>query len=361
MVDGILPDTGTAETEEQGPSIRDDLRATYEKMASDDSDEGGQATATATSETDGDDGEKGAEADESSGESDDDGKEGEADKEPDAGSTDERLDAPIHWSTEHKATFEGLPAEGQAFLLERHKDMEADYTRRSQDLAEVRRAFVPFQQAIAGTGTSIEAAVAKLATIHNGLTRDPEAEIRRLARENGVNLSPSNLDEDDDEPFEDDDEGQRDSEADRQRDERIDRLETKQSSDATAASNARIQEFVDTTDGNGELTHPHFAQVQEQMLVLATGYRASGKTYTLQSVYDDATYLVPEVREQVLAGGSKNPAPDTREEKRKKVERADRASLGARGTSKAPAPKNEVPGNVREHLAKEYAVLAARD
>ena len=358
MVEGIQEAEGAAETED---SIRNDLRTTYEEMAAEDSDEGGQATATAAPEPDGEDGEKDAEPDDAPGESDDDGQqEGEADEEPGDGSTDERLEAPAHWSAEHKATFDGLPTEGQAFLLERHRDMEADYTRRSQEVAATRRAFEPFQQTVAAAGTSVEAAVAKLADIHAGLVRDPEAEIRRLARENGVNLSPSERDEDDDYLFDDEDEreeGRRDSAADRERDERLNRLESKQSADAAAASNARIAEFAEATDSSGDLIHPHFAQVQEQMIVLATGYRATGKPYSLQSVYDEAVHLVPAVREQVTVNGGKTPNPDAKEEKRKKVERARNASRGARGTSRSPAPKDEVPDNIRDHLAQEYAAL----
>jgi hypothetical protein len=39
---------------------------------------------------------------------------------------------PQHWSAEFKADFAKLPPEGQAILLKRHNEMEADYTRKSQ-------------------------------------------------------------------------------------------------------------------------------------------------------------------------------------------------------------------------------------
>ena len=53
--------------------------------------------------------------------------------------------APEHWSAEDKATFAKLPQEGQAFLLKRHGDMEAEFTRKSQASAEA----VHFTQALA--------------------------------------------------------------------------------------------------------------------------------------------------------------------------------------------------------------------
>jgi len=39
---------------------------------------------------------------------------------------------PEHWSAEDKATFAKMPPEGQQFLMRRHNEMEADYTRKSQ-------------------------------------------------------------------------------------------------------------------------------------------------------------------------------------------------------------------------------------
>jgi len=52
---------------------------------------------------------------------------------------------PEHWSAEDKATFAKLPPEGQSFLLKRHGEMEAEFTRKSQASAGA----VQFTQALA--------------------------------------------------------------------------------------------------------------------------------------------------------------------------------------------------------------------
>jgi hypothetical protein len=52
---------------------------------------------------------------------------------------------PEHWSAEDKATFAKLPKEGQQFLLKRHGEMEAEFTRKSQASAGA----VQFTQALA--------------------------------------------------------------------------------------------------------------------------------------------------------------------------------------------------------------------
>jgi hypothetical protein len=53
--------------------------------------------------------------------------------------------APEHWSAEDKATFAKLPQDGQSFLLKRHGEMEAEFTRKSQASAGA----VQFTQALA--------------------------------------------------------------------------------------------------------------------------------------------------------------------------------------------------------------------
>lgn len=64
---------------------------------------------------------------------------------PAAAPTASSNQAPGHWSAEDKATFAKLPPEGQAFLLKRHGEMEAAYTRASQEHAGA----VQFTQSLA--------------------------------------------------------------------------------------------------------------------------------------------------------------------------------------------------------------------
>lgn len=46
------------------------------------------------------------------------------------------MEAPAHWSPEQKATFAKLDPAGQKFLLDRYKDTEATFTRKSQELSD---------------------------------------------------------------------------------------------------------------------------------------------------------------------------------------------------------------------------------
>ena len=68
-----------------------------------------------------------------------------ADPDPAAAQAPRSNQAPEHWSAEDKATFAKLPQEGQAFLLKRHGEMEAEFTRKSQASAGA----VQFTQSLA--------------------------------------------------------------------------------------------------------------------------------------------------------------------------------------------------------------------
>jgi hypothetical protein len=48
------------------------------------------------------------------------------------------------WSETDKATFAKLPPDGQRLMMDSYKRMEADYTRKTQDVAETRNAIQPF-------------------------------------------------------------------------------------------------------------------------------------------------------------------------------------------------------------------------
>ena len=53
------------------------------------------------------------------------------------------IEAPARWSEAEKAEFAKLPREAQQVLSDRHKAMEADYTRKTQEVAETRKGIEP--------------------------------------------------------------------------------------------------------------------------------------------------------------------------------------------------------------------------
>lgn len=59
------------------------------------------------------------------------------------------LDAPAHYTAEQKAAFATLPREAQEYWVRTEKEREADFTRRSQEAAELKRTVAPIAEAVA--------------------------------------------------------------------------------------------------------------------------------------------------------------------------------------------------------------------
>src|SRR5688572_5545630 len=57
---------------------------------------------------------------------------------PEPQPAEQSLEAPSRWSDADKAMFAQQPREVQEFLVSRSKEMEADYTRKTQEVAETR-------------------------------------------------------------------------------------------------------------------------------------------------------------------------------------------------------------------------------
>lgn len=236
-------------------------------------------------------------------------------------------EAPANWSAEDRAQFAKLPAEGQAFLLRRHSEMEGDYQRRVQanaQAAQFTQALAPVFQdpVIAGSlqqaGASPYDAIQQWASFHRR-AMDPNPEVRlALHRELGarMGLDPAASGQ----PSR---QGQQMglSEADLKdpairvfadhigktlNDVRTLRGELHQMRQAEAQrANAEVMKvtrwsidsFADEKDERGQLKHPHFDAVLPHLIEL---YRANPER-SLQEAYDLAIWAVPAVRQTLIS------------------------------------------------------------
>lgn len=280
--------------------------------------------------------------------------------------TAEIIQPPEHWSAEHKSAFDKLDAPGREFFMDRHRSMEGELTRRSQELAGIKKAFEPHKEEMDLNGLSMEQAVTRILAAHRLLQTDPARGISHLAEEFGVTLtSPAaeSVDEfSDDEDF---------SETDPRVEKRIAELEKKldysrqenaqqrQADQANATAQYLVQ-FGKETDESGNLLRPYFdnQDVQRAMARVAGSLLEEGKKYTYDDLYDQAVWMVPGIREKVFSG--KTVANESDEARRDKVIRAKRASAGARGISKSPISRasEDVPEDLGEHLKREFAAAA---
>jgi hypothetical protein len=274
---------------------------------------------------------------------------------------------PAHWSAEDKSTFSKLPPEGQEFLLRRHRDMEADYTRKTQAAStavEFTNALAPIFQdpviagSLAQTGASPYDAVREWGSFHRrAMDTNPQVRLGLLidlaqrigfdpARlfSGGSDASPSpppGLSETDmADPairyFADTiRQNQNDLQALRGEIQRRDQAQA-QAYEAQAVQAKRwdIDQFAAEKDARGNPLRPDFDVVLPQLLLL---YRAD-PSLSLAEAYDAASELNPQTRE------AKRARLRAEVEAQRSTERAKAAQRGNLRGGTSPVVRPEASG-----------------
>lgn len=269
------------------------------------------------------------------------------------------IEAPAHWSPEHRAMFEALgrgelePKDAQDFLLARHKDMEGDYTRKMQGRAEFDRAYQPIEDMLAPHMDNLRAAgvnqtqyLSNLMNADKMLNDNPMQGIQQIAQMYGIDLGNMSQTE----------QAQVDPQV-SQLQQELAQLRGSIEQDRTAAANTKrqtfeqkITEFSQQTDESGAAAHPHFDAVLDDMITLAHAERQAGREPELSALYDKATWANPEVRQAILSEQKKADKAKALSEAKAKAKKAEKASASIKGGS-GTAPSAEL--SLREELAAQ--------
>jgi len=269
----------------------------------------------------------------------------------------EPVQAPQHWSESDRATFTKLNPEGQAFLLRRHKEMEADYTRKTQENAEavrigstaMRNIDPAIQAEIRQAGISADKFVENLIGFHRLSTQNPVEFLRQAAQALGVDpanvLSPQKPSVPGERPANDPIAT------------RLQAVESfitgeVQQRQQTLQTGAKqtIEQFSAEKDASGQPLRPHFEQVRTIMARLMT----VDPDMDLPTAYEVAVFRDPELRGSVVrsvtapAGTipSAQPVPLDMEKARKGEQAAMAAKANIRGSGKAGSPASAAPAKM---------------
>jgi hypothetical protein len=118
-----------------------------------------------------------------------------------------------------------------------------------------------------------------------------------------------------------------------------------------------IKAFKEATNADGSLKYPHYAKLEPLMTQVL---KATGIT-DLEKLYEQASYLDPEVREQMIedrARKAEAKAIQDAKEQQASVEEAARASRNITGSKTVPL--NPKPKNQREQFDGEWERLSRR-
>lgn len=221
------------------------------------------------------------------------------------------LSAPDHWSEDHKNIFNALTDLGDAgknaqdFLIARHKAMEGDYTRKTQEIAQFRNtwsaldeAMQPYMANLQQSGVNPSEYFINLGKADMFLQQDPEAGIRWLAEKYGVNIGGQ--------PGEDQTQSadnKQITELKRQVDDLRRGIDTEKHAQYNQEVNSyieKIQSFMEATDESGNLSNPFVEDVIDDMVILANAKRSQGKDVDLKDLYEQAVWANPATREKKL-------------------------------------------------------------
>lgn len=346
---------GTDENQPAEKSLNEDLAAAFEEYEVEDEEsprEGTESEDVSESDESGEDTDKVGEGEDSSGESE---REQSDDDEPADKGDGESLAPPDHWSAEDKETFAKAPKDVQEWALRRHKEMEADYTRKTQEIAEFKREFEPIEQMFAPhkaylrtQGLTPADVVQRWHAAEQFLTEQPVEAIKWLAGNYGVDINQLAQQEQPSDPQI------------QQLNQKIAGLESQLTQRQQAEVQQRqsqimneIQSFASETDEAGKPAHPYFEDVMEDMVSLARAEQAAGRTPVLKDLYDKAVWANPQVREQVLSAQRKAAEEKQAQEARAKAAAAKKAAKSVSGQPSGSTPSSDDLG-LRESLEQAF-------
>ncbi len=264
----------------------------------------------------------------------------EAEDEPAEAAELEALPAPNHWPKDFAAKFEALDAPAQHMFMERYKDLEGDYTKKTQAIAKYKKrqdAFdeimAPFKSQFERAGMDDVGAVRQLLAAHDYLRKDPQNAIAWLANQYGVDTSAIGND-----PALEDEFADPQVKALQQQVAQltgfIQNQQTQQQSHEQASTQSFIDQFAAETDASGNPAHPHFETVRSVMGSLIS----SGNATDLKSAYDMAVYANPELRQAELERvAAKQSQAKVKTEAVQKAKKAQRSKVRGSATPAAQA------------------------
>lgn len=247
------------------------------------------------------------------------------------------LEPPSNWSEQDKATFKAAPPEVQEWALRRHNDMEAAFTKKTQEIAEFRRGYEPVEQMFAphmeelrAQGTTPADVIQRWYQAEQFLTRSPVEGLQWLAQTFGVDLGQVAAGKST--------EGAAVDTTVQALKQELSELKTAWTQREQAEVRTRqqaitndIQTFAAEVDGSGQPAHPHFDDVVQDMVLLAQAERAAGRTPVLKDLYEKAVWANPSTREKVLVSQREAEAKKSAAEARAKAAAARKAGSSVTG------------------------------
>lgn len=272
------------------------------------------------------------------------------------------VEPPAHWAQKDKDTFSKAPPQLRSWLLDRHKAMEADYTKKTQAVAELKREyepvsemFKPYMVALSAQGLTPGAVIKQWADTKLALDKNPLQTLLQIGKQYG--LTPQHFAQ----AMQQNVQQPQMPEAFAPFAQKLTAIEQflnqqQQQTQVQRFTQTRqtIEQFAEEKDAKGNPTHPHFDDVVDDIIRLANVERAAGREPNLQNLYETAVWANPTTREKQLAAQTQQAQQKAQTEARAKAAKARNAGSSVSG---APGPGGQAP--LSEPKTLREAIMAA--
>lgn len=272
------------------------------------------------------------------------------------------VEPPAHWAQKDKDTFNKAPPQLRSWLLDRHKAMEADYTKKTQAVAELKREyepvndmFKPYMVALSAQGLTPGAVIKQWADTKLALDKNPLQTLLQIGKQYG--LTPQHFAQ----AMQQNGQQPQMPEAFAPFAQKLTAIEQflnqqQQQTHVQRFTQTRqtIEQFADEKDAKGNPIHPHFDDVVDDIIRLANVERAAGREPNLQNLYETAVWANPTTREKQLAAQTQQAQQKAQTEAKAKAAKARNAGSSVSG---APGPGGQAP--LSEPKTLREAIMAA--
>jgi len=250
------------------------------------------------------------------------------------------LEAPKNWSEEVRSKFKDLPRDAQEYMLKRDKEMTADYTRKTQEVAQQRKSFesldkviAPMRQQIAASGVGEAEYISRLLNADLALRNNPKMALKQLAQGYGIDLSSieETVDWNDSDP--------QITQLQQQNQAilaELNQFKKQNLQSARQQTENQISAFAESKDEKGNLKYPHFEQVRVKMGNLIDAGEAKG----LEDAYAKSIRLDDDLYKQSLDSQRKSAKAEEDARRKAAVEKAKKVRPRTATTPPSGSVKN---------------------
>lgn len=251
------------------------------------------------------------------------------------------VEAPSDWPEDWQSKFATLESdEGRQLLIDQYKSFQADYTRKTQEIAEVRKAIEPIKEQLDLKGISEGQYIRQLTAADKYLSEKPVEALQWLMQNYGVSAEQISGQSDD---YSDPEVSKLHQEINSLK-QQIQQQTQQQQQASEDQVNQQVQQFATATDENGHLKHPDFDHLKPAM----AGLIQSGHAKDLEDAYEQAAWADPTIREKRLEEQKRQATQETEKQRKEKAQKAKQASTPA--SSGTTGEAKEEPKDLRTEL-----------